>query len=208
MNNVETNPNTGQIWKQGDIVKKGDLIAISGDTGAGGYHLDFGWDIYLNSNRTPLPGKYFFNNITSWNNGMDLDFIQPPRTWYDSMYGTMLEIYIYPKGTTDPSTVYPELFIGPITGTPKDKITMFQDSENPKRFYAYLAGAGYDNDYANLYISVRREGINGYITRPIEKFDDVPSKFYKVYVQPGSIPPYQIPIEESIESMNSVELTE
>lgn len=208
LNNVAVNPSTGQIWKQGDIVKKGDLIAVSGDTGIGGYHLDFGWDIYLDSSRTPLPGKYFFNDITSWNNGMDLDFIQPPRTWYDKMYGTMLEVYIYPKGTIDPNTVRPKLYIGASTETPTNEITMFQDSNDPKRFYAFLAGAGYDDSYANLYISVTRDTINGYVTRPIEKFNSIPSKFYKVYIQSGIINSNQTPLDEPIKSINSVELTE
>ncbi|MBA1335443.1 MAG: hypothetical protein HPY66_1066 [Firmicutes bacterium] len=207
LNNVTNNPSTGEMWKQGDIVSRGDLIAVSGDTGIGGYHLDFGWDMYTSSKRIPLPGKYFFDT-SSWNNGMDLDFIQPPRTWYDSKYGTMLEIYIYPKGTTDSSTVNPILYIGSTTGTPTKQITVFRDPNNSKRFYAYLAGAGYDNGYANLYISVTRNGISGYVTRPIEKFNAIPSKFYKVYIQPGSITLNQMPDEEPVESVDAVELTE
>jgi len=205
LKNVENNPRTGAKWKAGDTVYKGDLIAYSGDTGTGTYHLDFGFDIYINGTRTPLPGKYFFNT-TSWNNGMDLDFVQPPRTWYDSAYGTMLEVYVYPKGTTDNQIVTPVVVIG-ADGQNPYTITMFKDPSNPKRFYTYLVGSGYDNQYANLYIKVERTGIPGYVTRPLEKFDEAPSKFYNVYVKTGSIIPSGLEAAESISAIDSVELT-
>ncbi len=183
LNNIEKKPGTSNEHARGDIVNKGTLIATSGDTGAGGAHLDFGFDIYSGSNRLGLPGEYFIST-SSWNSSMDLDFAQPPRIWKHNTYGTMLEVYIYQMGTSDKSAITPTLVIGEDGKTPATRLTMLQDSSDSKRYYAYLVGNGYDNKYVNAYIEIKK-GDLGYITRPIEKYSSLPSKFYRFYVSTG-----------------------
>lgn len=219
LSSIKTNPATGTAWKAGDVVSKGALIAVSGDTGGGitghdyGYHLDFGFDIEQSGNRVPLPGKSFYAT-SSWNGGMDLDFAQPARAYASSTYGTILETYAYPKGSSNSPNLTLVLYMGADGTTPTNPITMMQDSTNPQRYYAYLAGNGFDNSYASCYIRIYREGLSGYVTRPIDKYAAVPSKFYRIYVNP-SIGMYVSPVinqtdakPETIDETNFIELTE
>lgn len=66
---------------------------------------------------------------------------------------------------------------------------MFKDSSKPNRYYACLVGNGFDNKYANVYVKIVRNSINGCITRPIDKYGKAPSKFYRVQIKTGSILP-------------------
>lgn len=199
---IKNNPATGSMWKKGDKVKTGDVLAISGDSGSGGYHLDFGFDIYMyvdgSTKRIPMPAKYFFGNISGWNGGKDLDFVSPPRIYHDYNYGTMLEFYAYPKGTTDSKNLYIEAYIG-TSGTPNKKVIVYQDVNDPQRYYAYLVGQGYDYQTVNLYYKVGREGWDfndHFVTRPLQKYATAPDKYYSVYIEQGAIFPTSVEEEK------------
>lgn len=190
LSSISVNPATGQAWKLNDTVTKGQQIAISGNTGGKtghdyGYHLDFGFDYFESSTRLPLPLKYFFNT-TSWNNGKDLDFAQPARIYFDSAKGTMLEIFVYPKGTNDGAALTLTTYIGADGQVPTKAIPMFKDTSNPQRYYTYLVGSGFDKKYANVYVKIVRDSMSGYVTRPVDKYNAAPSMFYRAYINTGS----------------------
>ena len=190
-------------WNRGDVVKKGDLIAYSGNTGDDpqgvpynyGYHLDFGICFYdTGGNQINLPVKYFLGHLSGWNSGNDLDFIQPPRFYHDDNYATMVEVIAYALGGSNPTSLELSVYMG-TNSPPSSKYTMVKDSSNPQRYYLILANRGFDNRTVNLYIELKRTGFTGYVTRPLEYFNSPPSFYYRVPIATGIITPNVIDLD-------------
>lgn len=186
LDSIAINPGTGQIWKRGDEVSKGQLIALSGNTPyAPGtqIHLHFNFCIYdAATNRMALPAKYFLGHLAGWSNGNDLDFVQPPRFVSDGA-GTQVEVIAYGMGGSSPTNLEVVALIG--YGTPSVPLTLVRDPANPRRYYGSLSGLGYNGTTANVYIQVKRPGVSltRYVTRPMQYQTNPPAVYYSVYIQ-------------------------
>lgn len=159
-----------------------------------GPHLDFGICYYSNGNQINLPVKYFLGHLDGWNNGNDLDFIQPPRIYHDSAFGTTVEVIAYGfwNGPASSSDLTLTLYMRPSSdqsGTFQE-YTMIRDSSTPHRFYLNLAHRGYNYQNVDFYIKVMKKGDDStFITRPLQYESEAPTKFYSAYISPGSISP-------------------
>lgn len=178
---------------RGVHVSKGQKIGLSGDTGcSGSYHLDFGFDTggtssaAWDSNRRVLPARYLFPGVSDWNGSYDLDFAQPPQSAYNKNHGTYIDINVYPKGTSDSQTLTVTLKYREPGETIWTNSTM--SKVGTSSVYRGYFGSSVWNKTVQYHVTIARNGISGYITRPVEKYAAVPSYFYQVYVSPPTNP--------------------
>jgi hypothetical protein len=179
----------------GDTVQQTTQIGTASNVGTTAVHLDFSFFVKDNQqNKRFMPGKYFYNSVTSWNTGLDLDFAQPPKMNYDYQTRTHnITVNAYKKGG-DSSNVVSATISYRISGTTTwthasmTKVTGTND-------FKYTFPTTYTNKNIEYYITFGASGISGTVTRPMERGLEGPTKdgppsiyYYTSLVEPLSNP--------------------
>lgn len=174
---------TGIGVTAGQYVTQDQKIGTASNVGTSAVHLDFSFFVKNSGVNNYMSGKYFYQYVVgaNWNSGLDIDFVQPPINFYDSMIGTGVKINAYPKGTRDSSTLNLTLYYR-IKGTSAWSTgTMTRISGTND--YRYYFGPSLNGKTVEYYVKVERSGVNGYVTRPMAKGSNPPLIFYTVSVR-------------------------
>ena len=164
---------------EGATVSKGQLLGISGDSGApGSWHLDFGFLAKWGSSEDLfMPPERFFST-SNWNNEKDLGFIQVPY-WNSST--SSIDVVAYPKGTNDGSTLNVYIVLKPSTSSTWTTYSMSSVGNYTYRFIPSSQGISGTIDY---YIKATRPGYSTtyYMTRPYYKPNQIPTSAYRITI--------------------------